>query len=76
LKIKEHSITKASKQSKKSLDFGQTQLYIATEEAGNGGAGVQSVTRTKVIFKFLSPLSLQEGCFFLNEYATARTERA
>lgn len=43
LKIKEHSITKANKQSKKSLDFGQTQIYTATEETGNGDAGVQSI---------------------------------
>lgn len=43
LKIKEHSITKASKQSKKSLDFGQTQIFTGVEEAGNGNAGVQSI---------------------------------
>ncbi|MER3328666.1 MAG: efflux RND transporter permease subunit, partial [Candidatus Kapaibacterium sp.] len=43
LKIKELSITKANKLGKKSLDFGQTQLYIANEEAGNGNSGVQSV---------------------------------
>lgn len=43
LKIKEHSITKANKQSKKSLDFGQTQIFTSVEEAGNGSSGVQSI---------------------------------
>ncbi len=43
LKIKEHSITKANKQSKKSLDFGQTQIFTSVEEAGNGGSGVRSI---------------------------------
>lgn len=43
LKIKEHSITKQSKQSKKSLDFGQTQIFTSAEEAGNGTDGVQSI---------------------------------
>lgn len=43
LKIKEHLITKANKQSKKAVDFGQTQLFTGVEEAGNGNQGVQSI---------------------------------